>query len=796
MDIEYILFWIVFSVAIGIAYYHFAIKKKSSLNDPAENPAMIWKIQKEFLLSHVKFILGIVLIALSQYNLSTLPPPLPYVIGELVYSSRPLIELPKLHIPDPVTTLANYLALLAGCFLIISTLRDLNVFPKEKVSIFSLGSSLGFPKGRVLLLKVFGFVLVFHLLWQLYNQSKETYLVGVWLVVILIFGYLAARMDYQKGVFVGPHIRRADAIWLVTLFLLGLIIGMYRLQNLPDQFIGDEGSFWDLASKTASGEVRPLFFDNGVYSFPNLSSIGQAFVLMIFGISVWSWRFSSLLAGLLTIIPLYLLARELFGRQIAVVSCILMVTLEYFLAFSRMGYNNSQTLFPVTLALYFVVMSIKRNSILYLYLTGCATGLGFYTYTASRSALVIITLFVVTFLLQNRKSKRNIFKVAAIVALGWFVFVSPLLVFSSVHSPESTTQKLKESIFFHTDFTVLYTREQIINDPGTTLSADGAYFFNPRIYAELIARGFLRSLLSFNIAAGLVSEHFITAPLAGIAGAAFFTIGMLISLARFWERGHYLLLYWFIVNIVLLSTLTTFPPRHQHMVSVIPLIALWTGLGLVSTVKGLSYTYLHNHKFQAVLITALTIGLALTGLYSYFVRMPIIYRPGPEQIMSWAALYAQDEKIVYVYASPEESQLEPYVMQYIHQDFPYSAVPINRLAAELDSRTIVFFPPSIAAPVKRILEANRLEIRTQRTFYNSDDNALLEGVANFDTGFGAPRGLSAYLSESYLSPGLWLILLMVIFLVFLIGFRPSWMEYAPSWVKGAYLWVISESPYN
>ncbi len=794
MDIGYILFWTVFSIVVGVLYYRFAIRKDTWLNKLIERLAHILEARKAFLLSHGQFILGIALIGIFQYNLSTLAPLPSFTIGQPIFSSvQPMIDLSTVGIPDPITTLFNYLMLLAGCFLLVSALKGFDAVPNKQGAVLLSGNNPGVSKGHPILVTIFGFILVFYLLWQLYNQSKEPYLIGVWLVAIMIFGYLAAQADFHNGVFLGPHIRRSDLIWLAALFLLGLIIGMYRLQSLPGQFVGDEGSFWDLASKIASGTVRPLFFDNGVYSFPNLSSIAQATILMIFGVSVWSWRFSSLLAGLLTVIPLYLLARELFGRQVAVVSCLLMVTLEYFLAFSRLGYNNSQALFPVTLALYFVVMSIKRNSILYFYLAGCAAGLGFYTYSASRSGLVIIALVMLTFLLQNRQANKNIFQAMVVLSLGWFVFASPLLVFSSVHSPGSGTVKLEESVFFRTDFAdPVYLREEIIKDPGTILSSDGVYFFNLSIYINLIMRGFIRTFLSFNVAAGLIREHFITAPLAGIAGAAFFTIGMFISLVQFRKLGHYLLLYWFAVNIILLSALNTAPPRHQHMVSVIPLIALWTSLGLVSTVNGLSHLYFHNHKLRLILATTLTIGVAITGLYSYFVKMPMLYRPDREQVMSWAALYAQDEKIIYVYTKPEESHLKPYVMQFIRRDFPYSAIPLTELATKLNGKTMVFFPPNVAHQVKLILQSNWPEIRVQRTFYNAEGNQILEGATNFYTDFGAPPGLAAYLNDSYLRPGLWLVVLVIIFLVFAIQFRPAWIEHSPGWVKRAYRWITSE----
>lgn len=798
MTDERIILLIVIAIVVGILYYRFTVGD-IWLNQLSERLSNLWKMYNPFLTSRGRFILGGILIAIFQYNLSSLESVPYYLVGRFVYSdtSAPEFSSSQFGFPEPILTILNYFMLLVGCLLLASSLKFFDAIPREKEITLFGGDPFRFFKGRPVVTLIAGLILLGYLLWQLYNQSTQDYLIGLWLMAIIILGYFVTRLDIKNDVFLGPHLRRTDFVWLTGLFLLGLVVGLYRLQGLPNQFLGDEGSFWALASDTAMGLAHPLFFDNGVFSFPNASSIWQAFVLMIFGVSVWSWRFSALLAGLLTIFPLYMLGRELFGRQVAVVSCILMVTLEYFLAFSHLGYISSQSLFPVVLALYFIVVAVKRNSLLYFYLAGCAIGLGFYTFTAARSALVIVALFMLTLLLQNRVRKQNSFKAILILGLGWAVFASPLLVFSGVHSPGSGTLKLGESIFFNTNFsTPLYPRERIVSAPGTVLfGEDGAYFYNPQIYVQLIARGFIRTLLSFNIAAGLIYEHYITQPLAGLVGAAFFTLGMVISLLRFRQRSHYLLLFWFLTNVILLSTLNTFPPRHQHLVSIIPLIALWTALGLVSTVNGFIRIFPRAATLRVALVAALTLGVAAAGLYGYFVKMPDQYRPNAEQIISWAALKAKDEKIIYVYDTLETSIPNIFTKQFIRPNFPYTTVPLSGLTTQLggNDKTIVLFASRIDSEVTSILKSHWSEISAQRTFFYIEDIIVLEGAANFQTDFGAAPDPLLDLRDSYL-PALWLILLVIAFLVFAISFRPAWIQAAPSWFKQVYHWVTCESP--
>lgn len=796
MDSGRIVFLVLISLAAAYLYYQSITTQRSLTRVLAQKLALAWAALSRLIVRH-RFLVGLAIICVCQYFLSSLKP-LPYASGELLFFlpsitsgfklDFPLMAEIFLDIPAAVNTLIDYLLLLAGCFLVVSAFPLAGPLPDHGPE--KPAETASFSARRLVLLGSALLALNFILLWQLHNLSDAPGLVGIWLASVAGFIFIALRLDARHGVFNGPSIQRLDAVWLCVLFLFGLLVGMYRLQSLPNQLMPDEDSFWNMASGIASGAVHPGFFDYGVYTYPIASSFGQALVLQVFGISLWSWRFSSLLAGLLTIFPLYLLARELFNRQVAIVSCVVMVTTEYFLAFSRLGYNNSQALFPVTLALYFVAMGIRRGSLLYFCLAGCASGLGFYTYTAARSAVVIVALFMLTVLLQNRGAFRSSLKALAMLGLGCYLVASPLLVYGSVRNSESMSLKLKESLFFNTNF-AYYPHDEILSDPGTIVSADGNFFFNPRIYTALITRGLLRTFLSFNVST-MVKEHFISAPLAGLVGAAFFTLGLVISLAGYREWRHYLLLYWFGTNVLLLSTLDTFPPRHQHMVSVIPLLALWTALGLTTVLNGFLQTFPRIKPLALPLALLATSGLCLAGLYSYFVRMPEKYPPPADQVMAWTGLYANNENILAVAADADPQKPDITWINDPGSQVSFQTIPVTALAAQRDTRTIVFYPPELRTQVEDILRSAWPGTLASRTFYDRDGAIILLGAANTPTDFGPAPGLTAALRDSYARPGAWLILLVALALVFVWRFRGEWLERAPAPLLEAYAWLTRE----
>ncbi len=158
-----------------------------------------------------------------------------------------------------------------------------------------------------------GILLFAFLIFKLARHEYTPILPWLWVLALALFTYLLYKHEKASDATISPNIHRADIFWMTGLFLLGLGIGSFALIDIPNIMIPDEGSFWEAGRAIATGEFKPAFFDFGVYTFPIASSIFQGWVIRLFGVNIWSWRFASVLAGTLTVIPLYLLGARMVG---------------------------------------------------------------------------------------------------------------------------------------------------------------------------------------------------------------------------------------------------------------------------------------------------------------------------------------------------------------------------------------------------------------------------------------------------------------------------------------------------
>jgi 4-amino-4-deoxy-L-arabinose transferase-like glycosyltransferase len=468
----------------------------------------------------------------------------------------------------------------------------------------------------------------------------------LWGVALLLLAYFWWRQDRQTAVDLSLQLDKIDGFWLLGLLLLGLIIGTAFLDDIPARLIGDEGSFWEASRAIASGEHRPSFFDLGVYTFPMASTYGQAAVLWLTGQTIWSWRFASVLAGLLAILPLYGLAKDWFGRGTAVLAAFVLITSPYFLAFARVGYNNSQALLPVTLTVYFCSLAIQRGSRFYFWLAGMAAGLGFYTYTAGRLGLVLLLLTMLLLLARRQVTVRSLLRFGLLLGGGWLVMVWPYWLYSVNGPPDIAPYKLWESLFFNVFYgRSLFTDVELFRYADPIQIGHQTLFFQPFVYGKLLLRGLVRSLLVFNGPFFGGEEHFIE---TGLAGGLLPGICLAFGLAwsvREWRRWPFAwLLLWFSSAVLLLSVTNTVPPRATHMVVVIPALALfiaaamWAGVKTFAVSLGSWFKGIHVRRWQWGLLALGVIGLAWGAYRHYFWPLAQKYPANFEQVVAWTAV--------------------------------------------------------------------------------------------------------------------------------------------------------------
>ncbi len=279
----------------------------------------------------------------------------------------------------------------------------------------------------------FGFLII-----RVINFELEFFDVFFWIAAIFFITRAVLRYDKAADVSLSPDLPYRDVGIIILLLIAGLLIGTYQLQNIPNSIQGDEGNFFETARFIANGKYTESIFGFGVYSYPVFSSFIQGAIMRIFGKDIWGWRFASVIPALLSVVPLYLLGKEVFNRRVGIISSLIYISSPYYLAFARLGYNNSQAILFVILCVWFFYLGLKRKSLFYLFLTGMASGLGFLTYSSGKLGAVIITiLFGIFFILKIfRKGTRRFLLVGILVfVIGYTLIALPHLSYGITEDP-------------------------------------------------------------------------------------------------------------------------------------------------------------------------------------------------------------------------------------------------------------------------------------------------------------------------------------------------------------------------
>jgi 4-amino-4-deoxy-L-arabinose transferase-like glycosyltransferase len=540
----------------------------------------------------------------------------------------------------------------------------------------------------------------------------------------------------------------------------------------------DEGIFGSTARDIANGVFKPSVFAQGVDTFPVLSSIWQGWVMRIFGVNIWGWRFGSVLPGVMSIIPLYLLARDAFNRRIAIISSVVLLAIPYFLVYSRLGYTNIQPLFLVTLTLYLLFSGLRKTSSLYLYLAGCAAGLGFYTYFSGRSAFLIAILFIVLMWLTKKYKFWKLAYAISLFVLGAALVTAPYIIYGINQNPQSMVYRIFLSFFNSVAYgSAYYPNTELVKYAPIFKLGETELFFNPKIYLVLFLRGLVQTLLPYQKSGMLWGEHYLACPLAGTFGAVFYIIGIIVSLKNAKQSRFQLVILWFFTIAITLSALNTFPPREDHMVPIIPALALLTGFGLDAITETITSIFSWFKKHKNVILVILLAPVIGGGWYDYFVTGPYNFHQRPEDIMSWAGLGSQGESFLYVYEVPIRPDFVPYVMFEFRKDIQFKALQIsefmqNNEIIENGQKTIIFYPPEIDSMIRPILQAHWGNNLISKIFLDSDGHPVLMAGMNIPFTFERDRAFLSTLTDAFHQIPFVILLIILLTLLVLAIFLP------------------------
>jgi len=241
---------------------------------------------------------------------------------------------------------------------------------------------------------------------------------------------------------------------IIFIFIFAALVRFIGLSSLPPALNRDEAAIGYNAYsilKTARDEhsqYLPLAFKSiGDYKMP-LYIYASIIPIKLFGLNDFSIRFWSVLAGVASVLAIYLITHQLTKKKSLAATAALLLTLNpWAIFYSRVGFEANLALALFLTGLYMLIKGLQKNS---WFLFGLLLFLlAFFTYSAS---LIFIPLLLLVFLYIYRSK----LKFPHFIFLIIFAVLS-LVIFKSLWS--ISAQKANITVF--SDPTIINTYNQV-----------------------------------------------------------------------------------------------------------------------------------------------------------------------------------------------------------------------------------------------------------------------------------------------------------------------------------------------
>lgn len=226
---------------------------------------------------------------------------------------------------------------------------------------------------------------------------------------------------------------RFHFILLISIFCFALGIRFHKLDSVPSGINNDAAWNAMYAYRILDGEPYTPFTTEA-WGKETFYFYLLALSFKLFGTSLYSLYLPCITAGFLTVVFLYFLCKDLWGKDIALGATFVYAILAWNLTFSRTGYRS--ILSPLFLILtswlfYRAVDSDSFTKRLLLYAgAGLAIGVGLHTYFAFRGIpFMMVLVGIHTWITTPRFMRKNWMGLLVMQVFAWLAFL-PLLLFA------------------------------------------------------------------------------------------------------------------------------------------------------------------------------------------------------------------------------------------------------------------------------------------------------------------------------------------------------------------------------
>jgi uncharacterized membrane protein len=210
------------------------------------------------------------------------------------------------------------------------------------------------------------------------------------------------------------------AVLLVLILLLGVALRLYDL-GAESYWIDEVYNIIDGQRSLDQIITFPRFDQPPAYHFP------LHFWIRAFGTAEVSVRLFSVLAGVCSMVLIYLIGHELFGKEVGLLGAFFMAIAEYQIYYSQEAKFYSFFELTTLLSFLFFIVTIKRGRLLYFALYVLASLIMVYSHTYGVFVLASQNIFIILYWKKHRHLIIGWLLSQALILLAFVPYFFPVL---------------------------------------------------------------------------------------------------------------------------------------------------------------------------------------------------------------------------------------------------------------------------------------------------------------------------------------------------------------------------------
>jgi 4-amino-4-deoxy-L-arabinose transferase-like glycosyltransferase len=421
----------------------------------------------------------------------------------------------------------------------------------------------------------------------------------LWLISAFFFIAAFSPVKYSLNVFLDFLKKHRDEIIAVSLItILALILRVYKLGEIPFVVNGDEGWIGMVTQSTQEGALANPFalWEN----FGAFYLHGIELCIKLFGVNPFALRLLPALGGVLAVPAVYLLARQIAGRQVALISAFLLACSHAHINFSRtvaVAYIQGTWLIP--LELFFLLRGLTKRNSGYAAIAGVLLAIHYCIYLSSQVVTGLILVYMLILLIFYRAWFKTILRQLLVFWMGFLIVFLPEFVYIIRH-PDVFLSRLSIDGTFQSgwlDQTILITGKSAV-----------------QILGERVVHAFLTLIYYPSI-----DFYGTQAPIFTFLTAALFLIGLGIVLFRTREK-EYLLLNGYFWALTLAVGILALPPSADsyRMLAVLPAAVIISAVGLFQILKIMGVSWERSRIQYSVIVGIVLLSIFGANFRTYF----------------------------------------------------------------------------------------------------------------------------------------------------------------------------------